>query len=117
MKDFFEIELKPDVSVTELFTDATFRMIGPRGNVEYREKVLEDTRDPDPNNLVTTVEMKDLDVLLRGNAAVAIGVVRVAGRCKEKTYDSNFRFMDLLEMQAGGWKIVIHQLTLMRPSA
>jgi ketosteroid isomerase-like protein len=92
---------------------ADFRIIDGYGNVDGKQKFVEDILDPKLTIDPYTVE--DFEVRLYGDMALLSGRTHMTGKYDGKPFDSNYRYIDIYSRRGGDWKIVSVQITKFPP--
>jgi ketosteroid isomerase-like protein len=86
-----------------------FRIIDGYGNVDGKQKFVEDILDPRLTIDPYTVE--DFEVRLYGDTALLSGRTFMTGKYEGKPFESNYRYIDVYVRRNGEWKIVSVQIT------
>ena len=88
-----------------------FRQIRGGGNMVGREEFIKDVLDPAFSMEPYTVE--DFEIRIFGDAALAYGRIRMAGKDGAERWSSHFRYIDTYVRRGGQWKVVSVQITPM----
>jgi ketosteroid isomerase-like protein len=107
-----EAEARHDmVAVTNIVADS-LTYIDFDGSIKNKAEYLKDVTDT-PFQADHLFD-EGLTVTAYGNAAVAVGVYRETGKSKGKPYTHRVRFTDTWIKQAGVWRCVASQSTLIQ---
>jgi ketosteroid isomerase-like protein len=86
-----------------------FRMIDKYGNVEAKQAFVAGIMDPKLSIDPYTVE--EFDVRIYGDTALLSGRTHMTGKYDGKSFESNYRYIDIYVRKGGTWKIVSVQIT------
>jgi ketosteroid isomerase-like protein len=90
-----------------------FRQIDGYGNLETKESFVAGLVDPRLTIDPYTVE--EFEVRLYGDTALLSGRTHMTGKYDGKTFESNYRYIDIYVRRQGAWKIVSVQITKIPP--
>lgn len=90
-----------------------FRQIDGYGNLETKQSFVAGIVDPKLTINPYTVE--EFDVRLYGDTALLSGRSHLTGTYDGKTFESNYRYIDIYVRRGGSWKIVSVQVTKFPP--
>jgi len=91
-----------------------FRQIDGYGNLETKKSFVAGIIDPKLTIKPYTVE--EFDVRLYGDTALLSGRTHMTGTYDGKTFESNYRYIDIYVRRGGAWKIVSVQVTKFPPA-
>jgi len=94
------------VYITSIFTDDA-TIIAPDGKLINKQQLIQYL----PN--ITSVVLSDMQVKIKGTAAIVTGVQTETGKNDAGAYTGKYRFTDVLEKVKGQWFITASQLTSM----
>lgn len=97
-------------TIDEILAD-DWSVIDPGGRVLTKAQVMAEAFDSGTRN-VESGTIDEVEVRLFGNLAVVTGRTHAAGSYQGKHFSVQLRFTDVCEKQAGHWRVVASQGTL-----
>ena len=91
-----------------------FRQIDGSGNLETKKSFVAGIIDAKLTIDPYTVE--EFDVRLYGDTALLSGRTHMTGKYDGKTFETNYRYIDIYVRRGGRWKIVSVQITKIPPA-